>query len=563
MIYLLIVNVSLIISLLLYRLIFRKLTFFRWNRIYLMGMLVFSVLAPIGIFIELPTTEIVDYGIPTVDLSTYMNMTIHNSEDHPIYLINVLTYVYWSGAVIAGALLLFRAMLLFRTLRLKPAYLSFSFFNKIIIGQSIKDKVGIELHERVHVALGHSYDLVLLELFKIFNWFNPFLYLFQKELKFQHECIADEICSTDKVAYAEMLVAHAMQVDELVFTHEFSNQSLLKKRIMMLFKHKSARKHKFLYVTILPILCVVVGSTLVFNTSRAREMVTGLQSDLSNVQLSMPDAAERILDEHNEDRGIDHDKIYSHPDVKPVPFHGMEHYAKGLSEKIKISAEAIERGVLGVITIAAIVEKDGKLSHVKAKNDLGYQTASAVEKAVQMNGKWKPALSAGKPVRSMITLPVNIGAKTTYYWDENDDANRPIHMSSDVFPTDEVKKSMKSTDTVTAFKQVDVAPEPVGGMKSFMSWVSSNFKFPKAALENGVNGILEISFVVEMDGSLSGFRISRDLGYGTGESALELIKRAEKWNPGIQDGRKVRVAYTLPIRLNLTTLQDKPEKKAQ
>ncbi|SPZ84051.1 Uncharacterised protein [Sphingobacterium multivorum] len=76
MIYLLIVNISLIISFVLYKLIFRKLTFFQWNRIYLIGMVVFSLLAPVGIFIELPKTEMISNHIPQVDLGTYMDVEI-------------------------------------------------------------------------------------------------------------------------------------------------------------------------------------------------------------------------------------------------------------------------------------------------------------------------------------------------------------------------------------------------------------------------------------------------------------------------------------------------------
>lgn len=101
------------------------------------------------------------------------------------------------------------------------------------------------------------------------------------------------------------------------------------------------------------------------------------------------------------------------------------------------------------------------------------------------------------------------------------------------------------------FQSVEIDPEPPGGMKSFMEWVAKNFDYPQAAIEAGVNGQVQVSFVVERDGSLTDIKVVRDLKYGTGDAAVKLLKKAQKWSPGIQNGRPVRVAYTLPIRLNL------------
>lgn len=456
MIYLLIVNVSLIISFALYKLIFQKLTFFQWNRVYLIGMIIFSLLAPIGIFIELPKAEIIAYSIPMVDLSGYMEIAINSPKEQPIYLIDILSYVYWVGVAIAFTLLLFRVMKLVRALRDEHDYLSFSFFNKIIIGESIKEKSNIESHERVHVDQGHSYDLLVMELLKIFNWFNPVLYFFQKELKFQHECIADEICSTDKVAYAEMLVAHALQVDHLPLTHEFSNHSFLKKRIMMLFKNKSARKKRLLYTAVLPMLLVVAGSTLAFNTTRAKDIVSDVESSINQVEIA-----------------------------------GAKDVATDL-EKLMVANETPKP------KLTAIVEP----------------IQPGIEGNIALNGE-----GAGL-----------------------------------------IQQDTTSPRKGTIFTEVEVIPEPVGGMRKFMTWVSDNYDYPKAALENTVNGVIEISFIVEQDGSLTDFKITKDLGYGTGEAALKLLRSAEKWSPGVQNGRKVRVAYTLPIRLNLSQGEDKSAK---
>ncbi len=100
------------------------------------------------------------------------------------------------------------------------------------------------------------------------------------------------------------------------------------------------------------------------------------------------------------------------------------------------------------------------------------------------------------------------------------------------------------------FNAVEVQPQPPGGMPAFMKWVGDTYEYPSGALENGINGVVEVSFVVEKDGSLTDIVVKRDLKYQTGEAAVRMLKKAKKWKPGIQNGRPVRVAYTLPIRLN-------------
>lgn len=105
-------------------------------------------------------------------------------------------------------------------------------------------------------------------------------------------------------------------------------------------------------------------------------------------------------------------------------------------------------------------------------------------------------------------------------------------------------------DAIVDFEHIEIQPKPQGGMEAFMKWVSENYQYPEAALQQGVNGVVEVSFVVEKDGTLTDISIKRDVSHGTGKAAMELLSRAKKWKPGIQNGRPVRVAYTLPIRLN-------------
>ncbi|MCI0920607.1 energy transducer TonB [Sphingobacterium rhinopitheci] len=104
------------------------------------------------------------------------------------------------------------------------------------------------------------------------------------------------------------------------------------------------------------------------------------------------------------------------------------------------------------------------------------------------------------------------------------------------------------------FESVEIQPEPPGGMGAFRTWIGNNYQYPQGAIDQGVKGTVQVSFVVEKDGSLTDIKVLRDLSYGTGQAAITLLKKAKKWSPGIQNGRPVRVAYTLPIKLDLTQM---------
>lgn len=101
-------------------------------------------------------------------------------------------------------------------------------------------------------------------------------------------------------------------------------------------------------------------------------------------------------------------------------------------------------------------------------------------------------------------------------------------------------------------------PDFKGGMQMFYRFVSQNFTYPKAARANGVSGRLILTFVVEKDGSLQNIKVLRDLGYGTGEEAVKMLKKCPDWKPGLQHGIPVRVQYTIPIVLNLEAQQPPP-----
>lgn len=93
---------------------------------------------------------------------------------------------------------------------------------------------------------------------------------------------------------------------------------------------------------------------------------------------------------------------------------------------------------------------------------------------------------------------------------------------------------------------IEVKPEFPGGMDKFYSFVQKNYQTPD---QEGLNGKVFVSFVVEKDGSLTDIKVLRDIGYGTGKEAIRLLNKCPRWSPGEQNGKKVRCTYSLPITI--------------
>lgn len=101
------------------------------------------------------------------------------------------------------------------------------------------------------------------------------------------------------------------------------------------------------------------------------------------------------------------------------------------------------------------------------------------------------------------------------------------------------------------FTAVEQEPSFPGGIEQFYRFLQSNIRYPAKAFENNVQGKVFLTFVVEKDGSLTDIKVVRGIGSGCDEEARRVITISPKWKPGIQNGRPVRVQYTMPISFTL------------
>lgn len=110
------------------------------------------------------------------------------------------------------------------------------------------------------------------------------------------------------------------------------------------------------------------------------------------------------------------------------------------------------------------------------------------------------------------------------------------------------KQAAVTEDTnVYSLAGIEVKPDFPGGLAKFYKYISDEFNAPTDSGFPG--GKIFVSFVVEKDGSLTDIKVARDPGYRTKEEAIRVLKACRKWTPGVQNGKKVRVLYSLPITL--------------
>ena len=113
------------------------------------------------------------------------------------------------------------------------------------------------------------------------------------------------------------------------------------------------------------------------------------------------------------------------------------------------------------------------------------------------------------------------------------------------------------TNTVSAevenkvFDVVEQMPSFPGGNSALMAYLNSNVKYPVVAQENGVQGRVVISFVVERDGSITDVQVVKSVDPSLDREAARVVRSMPRWNPGKQNGQAVRVKYDVPVSFRL------------
>jgi TonB family protein len=115
-------------------------------------------------------------------------------------------------------------------------------------------------------------------------------------------------------------------------------------------------------------------------------------------------------------------------------------------------------------------------------------------------------------------------------------------------PVETIKEQDLSVEIQNFAEQMPLFP---GGIEAMNEYIGKNLKYPVVAMENGIEGKVIVTCVVEKDGSLTECKVAKGIGGGCDEEALKLVKSFPKFTPGKQKGEPVRVQYTLPVKFKL------------
>lgn len=94
-------------------------------------------------------------------------------------------------------------------------------------------------------------------------------------------------------------------------------------------------------------------------------------------------------------------------------------------------------------------------------------------------------------------------------------------------------------------------PEFIGGTKAMIQYIQKNLQYPLMARESDISGTVAVRFVVNEDGSISNIEVLRGIGGGCDQEAISVVKNMPTWKPGKQNGKPVKVYFTLPIKFKL------------
>ncbi len=128
----------------------------------------------------------------------------------------------------------------------------------------------------------------------------------------------------------------------------------------------------------------------------------------------------------------------------------------------------------------------------------------------------------------------------------NDEAEGEVLKAKEVIADEKPKE-----EETKVFDVVEQMPEFPGGAAALMQWINSNIKYPAVAEENGIQGRVICTFVVERDGSVTEVKVARSVDAALDREAVRVLQKMPRWNPGKQNGSAVRVKYTVPVTFRL------------
>ena len=566
-----------------YMLMLRRESFFRFNRLMLLGILLLSLVLPLCNIpalsldnqpvVQAAQLQMLELGIPVHVLPEVQVLAdgAVSQETSRFSVFLLVSLIYIIGMV---ALLLVRLWQIGRLqFGLKQGVLwhhdeqgvriychsgdvaPFSWMKNIVINEKDYDEAGREivLHEMGHIQGRHSWDVVLLTLVQMLQWWNPLAYVLGISLRDVHEYEADNFVLQQGVSaqgYQLLLIRKAVGSGSYAFANSF-NHSLTKKRITMMKKIKSNpwMKSKALYVIPVAALALSAFATPKF-VAPIEETVTKLEGkgteNSVNLQAFEEEKEQIMIEEISGEASASVDeaiekaldaaqplivlngKIFEIPkDAKDINLRRM--HEEQLTKLLNIDVEDVES--------IAVLQKESAIA------------------------KWGSKGSNGAIV-----------IETKDAKDANQEA------VSD--------KCVPEAKADSIYDVTKVRAQYPGGDEACYGFLARNVRYPKLCQEFGVQGRVIVSFVVEKDGSISNIKNVRcpsetlsetvvksykeehpdsvehpingqDIGRLLYEEAERVVKLMPKWEPAKdEEGNPVRCRFNLPVMFRLSARQE-------
>ena len=434
--YLLQSSIALVALYAVYFLVLRNLASFTFNRFYLVSAIVGSLLIPF-INIEIPSEY--SFFLPVYQLQTVFVSASgttaenqHSIQYYLMFLFCIVSFVFLINYLWHLACIIIKirnnkreksnGIFLIETNRNE----AFSFFYFIFLYKQLTtaEKQHILFHEQIHARQWHSLDKLLVELWLVVQWFNPFAWLVRKELSALHEYAVDRAIlqhGHNRIDYQEILLNKLFGTSNVRFIQYF-NHSLLKKRIMMMSKNneeKSVRPRLLLAGTLA--LAIVAGFS--FKSVIQQNVVNNIaindstkNSKVQNVQTLPPPPPP-----------VPKKSEMAPPPPPPPPsaahydgevFVVVENIAKfqngdvndfrlWVQKNIKYPAEAKAKKLEGKEIAQFIIDPNGKLVDVTIVRGVDPILDNEVVRILFQSPSWTPATQGGKKVAQQFIIPVN------------------------------------------------------------------------------------------------------------------------------------------------------------
>ncbi len=499
-------SLGLCLFLVVYQLLLRKETSFRFNRMFLLTGLIASVIFPL---IKLNAAN---SPIPSLNFSVDQTVTeadlVYSTEVFPQHTWTsweILTVIYGLGLALFFIVFTVRLSKIFIALRrstkydvhhhhiveLKEPSSPFSFFNYIFIGNTPPltemEKQQIIEHESIHAKLSHSFDIVLLNILGIVFWFNPLIRVYKKIFVQLHEFEADAraVETHDVNAYCSLLARVALHSADYKLANHFSN-SLTVKRIEMMrtVKQKIKSWKMVAVVAIIPVLFFIVSCQDQMET-------TAMIPDSG-----YPEKVQQAIDRLKADN--------ANPDFIVVPPAGPN--LKDFEGKHANHISIIDgEYVFEAVSVLAI--KAGEDAKGNPINYLILDYSSGKSNRLPTEAEWKTASEAHE------TVPDN------------------------------------SIDGEPVFRAVEHQAVPEGGLDALYARLKKEVKYPASAKRDRLSGKVFVKFIVKKDGTLTDFEIIKGISKDLDLEALRVIKtELTGWTPAQQNGKIVNSQFVMPIK---------------